>query len=288
LRERLVEPRQEALLELGGAELVAGPPELLRNHDLNVESLPASRIEEVVADPFPLEEGIGAVHGPLDHIRRLLGTEAHSFQLFGSRWNQQANGKDALTTPVPLLVLEAAQGLRPFVTTYTRGALGLAFVVAIERDDDGGGNRRPAIIGSLKRWNLAFRLGRPLLDPRFHPAEFVRASPRCGLQAGGKAPDFIGEPRFEGGPQALRFNAAWRTVGLAALVEVHSSVEVSAGRPRDHSDAPVRLVGKARGPRCGGLQERPTMRLQRPAEVAISTLDPESDHVKDPPRLDIA
>jgi len=151
LGERLVEARQEALLELGRAELVPGPAELLRNHDLHVESLPANRIEEVVADPFPLEEGIGAVNGPLDHVRGLLSTEAHSLQLFGPCWNMQANAKDALTTPVALWVLESTQRLRSFVTTYSRAAFRLAFVVAIERDDDGGGDRRPALFGSLKR-----------------------------------------------------------------------------------------------------------------------------------------
>src|SRR5207247_4805710 len=95
LRERLLEAHQKALLELRRAELVARPTELLRNQNLHVESLPASRVEEVVADPLALEEGIGAVHGPLDHVRGLLGAEAPSLQLFGSCWNLEANGKDA-------------------------------------------------------------------------------------------------------------------------------------------------------------------------------------------------
>jgi hypothetical protein len=151
-----METRQEALLELGRAELVAGPTEFLRNHDLHVESLPASRVEEVGSDPFPLEEGIGAVHGPLDHVRGVLGTEAPALQLFGSCWNLQANGKDALNTPVPLGVLQSAQRLRSFVTTYSRAALGLVLVVAVDRYDDGCGDRRPVLFGLLKRWNFAF------------------------------------------------------------------------------------------------------------------------------------
>ena len=66
------------------------------------------------------------------------------------------------------------------------------------------------------------------------------------------------------------------------------SVEISAGWPRDDGHAPVRLVGKARGPRCGGLQQRPTMSLQGPAEIASATFDPDSDYVEDLPGLDVA
>ena len=53
---------------------------------------------------------------------------------------------------------------------------------------------------------------------------------------------------FEGSPQPLRVDAAWRASGLAALIEIHRRVEVTAGWPSDNGDALVLLVGKARGP----------------------------------------
>src|SRR6266446_4023944 len=112
-------------------------------------------------------------------MRRLLGTEAHTLQLLGSRWNLQAHRKDALITPVPFWGLESAQRLGPFVTTYSRAGLGSTFVVAIERDDDGGGDLRPAPFGPLKHRNPSLQLGRSLLDPRRNPTHLVSASPHC-------------------------------------------------------------------------------------------------------------
>ena len=77
-RKHLVEACQEALLKLGGTKVSARPAQLLRHQDLHIEGLSAHRVEEVVADAFPLEEGIGAVHGSLDHVGGLFTVEAHS------------------------------------------------------------------------------------------------------------------------------------------------------------------------------------------------------------------
>jgi hypothetical protein len=111
--ERVVKAHHEALLELRGTQLIGGPAELLGNHDLDVQGAPVRRVEEVVADPFPLKEGIGTVDGALENFGNLLGAQTHPFEPLGSGGESEANGKDALAAPIPLRGLELVENLLP-------------------------------------------------------------------------------------------------------------------------------------------------------------------------------
>ena len=132
----MVKAREEALLELGRAQLVAAPSELLRHQDLHIESLPANGVEEVFADPFSLKERKGAAHGALQNLAELFGAQAHPVELLGSGWNSQADAKDALAGPVALRRLEAVERLSWITPTCGRGGVGLALVLPFEGDYD--------------------------------------------------------------------------------------------------------------------------------------------------------
>src|SRR5438093_3391700 len=106
-----MEAHHEALLELRGTELMGGPSELLGHHDLDVQGAPVRRVEEIVADPFPFQEGIGTVDSALENLGYLLGAQTHPFEPLGSGGESQADGKDALAAPVPLRRLELVEDL---------------------------------------------------------------------------------------------------------------------------------------------------------------------------------
>src|SRR5262249_36465826 len=76
LRERLVEPSDEALLELRRSELLRSPAQLFWNDHLHVESAPLDRVPEAVAQAFLLEEWVRTVDGTLNDARRLFAVEA--------------------------------------------------------------------------------------------------------------------------------------------------------------------------------------------------------------------
>jgi hypothetical protein len=98
LRERLVEARDETLLELRRAELSRRPAEPLRDENTIVERPSPSRVDEVVADAFPLEERVRAVHGTLENARGFLGSRP-SADLLGACHDVQLNDDESVAVP---------------------------------------------------------------------------------------------------------------------------------------------------------------------------------------------
>jgi hypothetical protein len=197
----LVVARQQALLELRGAELVRGPAELLGDEDLDIQCPPLGIPEEVAADPFSFEEGIGAVYRALENVCDFLAAEAHPLELLCSGRDAQADGKDALAAPVPLRGLESVQGFFSNVSAARRSGTGLTLVFAFERHDDGGCDRRlGGLFPPLRHRDSVLAAWRSLRKARLDPSKLFRARLRRGVQARSEAPDLVTQSRFESCP----------------------------------------------------------------------------------------
>jgi hypothetical protein len=58
--------------------------------------------DEVISDPLPFKEGVGAVYGALYDVRGFVGAQVHPVELCRAGRDSQADGEDTLSAPVRL------------------------------------------------------------------------------------------------------------------------------------------------------------------------------------------